>query len=146
MHFQVTPSVGATESATALTQLQELRERGFAPATTGADKNYHTAEFVQGCREMGIAPHVAEIKGRRVAGFDARSKKRGYETSQRLRKRIEEIFGWMKTTGGLRKTRYRGVERTNACAQMVAATYNLLRLAKLGLAALIEPPPAVVGA
>lgn len=141
VHFQVTPSVGVTESTTALVQLDELEDRGFAPASVGADKNYHNAEFVQGCREAGIAPHVAEVKDRQVAGFDGRSKKKGYQTSQRIRKRIEEIFGWAKTTGGLRKTRYRGVERTNACAQMVAATYNLLRLAKLGLQALTEPPP-----
>lgn len=147
VHFQVTPSVGVTESTTALVQIQELREREFQPATVGVDKNYHCHEFVQGCREAGVAPHVAEVKGRRVEGFDGRSKKKGYQTSQRIRKRIEEIFGWMKTTGGLRKTRYCGVERTNACAQMVAATYNLLRLAKLGLQAVMEPPPpAGVGA
>lgn len=144
VHFQVTPAVGVTESATALAQLQELQEREFRPTTVGADKGYHSAEFVQGCREAGIAPHVAQVKGRQVAGFDGRSKKQGYQTSQRIRKRIEEIFGWMKTTGGLRKTRYGGVERTNACAQMVAATYNLLRLAKLGLQALTEPPPPTV--
>jgi len=65
-----------------------------------------------------------------------------------VRKPIQEIFGWMKTRGGLRKTRYRGVEPTNACAQMVAATYNLLRLAKLGLRALAQaaPPGALAGA
>ena len=145
--LEVTPSVGVTESETALRQMGELQERGFDPQTAGADKNYHNKEFVQGCRALGVAPHVAEVKGRQVAGFDGRTKKAGYHTSQRLRKRIEEIFGWMKTTGGLRKTRYRGVARTNACAQMVAATYNLLRLAKLGLDALAAaPPPAAVGA
>ena len=98
----------------------------------GADKGYHCQEFVQGCRELGVAPHVAEVKGRTVPGFDERTKKQAYQKSQRIRKRIEESFGWMKTTGGLRKTRYRGVEKTNVCGQMVAATYNLLRLAKLG--------------
>ena len=93
-----------------------------------------------------MAPHVAEVKGRKVPGLDGRTKKRGYQTSQRLRKRIEEIFGWMKTTGGLRKTRYRGVERIHACAQMVVATYNLLRLAKLAAQAAAAPPPAPAGA
>ena len=145
--FEVTPSVGVTESQTALAQVRQLRSREFAPTTVGADKGYHSQEFVQGCRESGVAPHVAEVKGRQVAGLDGRTKKRGYETSQRLRKRIEEIFGWMKTTGGLRKTRYRGVERTHACGQMVAATYNLLRLAKLGFQAVMgSPPPQRVGA
>ncbi|TCO88206.1 DDE family transposase, partial [Chthoniobacter flavus] len=58
-----------------------------------------------------------------------------------------EIFGWMKTTGGFRKTRYRGVERTHFCGQMVVATYNLLRLAKLNLEAMMAaPPPTEVGA
>jgi transposase len=147
VHFEVTPSVGVTESTTALSQLQALQEQGFTPTTAGADKNYHNQEFVQGCRTAGIAPHVAEVKGRQVAGLDGRTKKRGYQTSQRLRKRIEEIFGWMKTTGGLRKSRYRGVERTHACAQMVVGTYNLLRLAKLAVQAMLEaPPPAVAGA
>jgi transposase len=141
--FQVTPSVGVTESTTALAQVQELQEREFTPTTVGADKGYHTTEFVQGCREAAVAPHVAEIQGRKVPGFDGRTKKRGYQTSQCLRKRIEEIFGWMKTTGGFRKTRYRGVARTNACGQMVAATYNLLRLAKLVAAG---PPLQEVGA
>ena len=145
--FEVTPSVGVTESQTALAQMGELQERGFAPASVGADKGYHSKEFVQGCREAGVAPHVAEVKGRKVAGFDGRTKKSGYGKSQRLRKRIEEIFGWMKTTGGLRKTRYRGVERTNACAQIIVATYNLLRLAKLQLQAMAaSPPPQTVGA
>jgi len=145
--FAVTPSVGVTESTQALAQVRELQDREFTPRTVGADKGYHNKEFVQGCREAGVAPHVAEVKGRQVAGFDGRTKKNGYQTSQRMRKRIEEIFGWMKTTGGLRKTRYRGVERTHFCGQMVAATYNLVRLAKLNLLAMIEaPPPAEVGA
>ena len=145
--FGVTPSVGVTESAKAVEQVRELQERQFIPKTVGADKNYHCKDFVGGCRELGVAPHVAEIKGRQVEGFDGRTKKRGYQTSQRIRKRIEEIFGWMKTTGGLRKTRYGGVERTHFCGQMVVATYNLVRLAKLKLAAMIaDPPPAEAGA
>jgi len=104
--FEVTPSVGVTESEMAVAQVGQLLEREFQPKTVGADKGYHTKEFVQGCREAGVAPHVAEVKGRKVKGFDQRAKKRGYETSQRIRKCIEEIFGWMKTTGGFRKTRF----------------------------------------
>jgi hypothetical protein len=56
----------------------------------------------------------------------------GYAVSQRVRKRIEEIFGWMKTTGNFRRTRYRGRERTQLAAYLVGAAYNLLRIAKLG--------------
>jgi transposase len=142
--LQVTASVGVTEPETALTQIKNLAAWGFAPKSTGADKGYHTKDFVQGCREMGVAPHVAEVSERQVAGLDARTTKaKAYQTSQRIRKRIEEIFGWMKTTGGLRKTRYRGVERTHGCAQIVAATYNLLRMAKL---AAEGPPLQEVGA
>ncbi len=146
VHFEVTPAVGVTESQTALGQIQQLAERGFEPQSVGADKGYHQSEFVQGCRAAGVTPHVAEIKGRKVPGFDGRTKKQGYQASQRVRKRIEEIFGWMKTTGGLRKTRYRGVERTHACAQMVVATYNLLRLAKLAAQTALASPPAEAGA
>ena len=142
--FEVTPAVGVSESQTAVAQIQELAERGFEPQSVGADKAYHQREFVQGCRAAGVAPHVAEVKERTVPGFDGRTKKQGYQASQRLRKRIEEIFGWMKTTGGLRKTRYRGVVRTHACAQMVVASYNLLRVAKLAAqAAVASPPPPV---
>jgi transposase len=79
--FEVTPPVGVTESETAVTQMNELRERDFNPRTAGADKNYHCKEFVQGCRALGVAPHVAEVKGRTVPGFDGRTKKAGYAVS-----------------------------------------------------------------
>ena len=146
VHFEVTPSVGVTESEVGVKLLEELREREFNPKSVGADKNYHNRTFVEGCRSEGIAPHVAEIEGRKVEGFDKRSKKSGYEKSQRCRKRIEEIFGWAKTVGCFRKTRYRGVEKTNACGQIVVATYNLLRLAKLQIMAALTDPPQCVGA
>jgi hypothetical protein len=72
----------------------------------------------------------------RVPGLDGRTtQKPGYQTSQRIRKRVEEIIGWIKTVGGLRRSRYRGQERTQAWAYFVAGTYNLLRLARLELAA-----------
>ena len=58
----------------------------------------------------------------------------GYQTSQRIRKQVEEIFSWIKTVGGLRRSRYRGRERTQAWAYFVAGTYNLLRMARLDLA------------
>jgi len=141
--FEVRPAIGVSESEAAAQQIAQLQARRFAPRTVGADKGYHSRTFVQGCREAGVTPHVAELKGRAVEGFDAATKAEpGYAVSQRLRKRIEEIFGWAKTTGGFRKTRYRGVERTHACGQMVAAAYNLIRLAKLGLQTAFESPPA----
>ncbi len=115
--FEITPAVGVTENEMALAQVRELRDREFVPKTVGADKGYHTRDFVGGCRALGVVPQVAEVKDRQVAGFDGRTKKKGYETSQRIRKRIEEIFGWVKTTGGFRKTRYRGVERTTSAGK-----------------------------
>ncbi len=69
-----------------------------------------------------------------MPGLDGRTTRAsGYQTSQRIRKRIEEIFGWMKTVGGLRRSRYRGIDRTQAWAYFVASAYNLLRMAKLEL-------------
>jgi len=122
------------EPTVALAQVDEHRQSFQAPVQTiGADKAYHQQKFVSGCRERGIKPHVACKDQVKVQGVDGRTtSSRGYQTSRRVRKRVEEIFGWMKTVGGLRRTRYRGTERTQAWAYFVGSTYNLLRLAKLG--------------
>jgi IS5 family transposase len=86
---------------------------------------------------------VARVKGRKTAGLDGRTiRSRAYKMSQTLRKRTEQIFGWMKTVGGMRRSRYRGAERTDAACKWVVAALNLLRLAKLSLA----PPKAIVRA
>lgn len=135
VNLTVRDAIAQTEPEVAREQLAAHRERHDAtPKTVAADKNYHTKDFVGTCREQGIAPHVAQIKGRKTEGLDGRTvRSRGYQMSQRARKRIEEIFGWMKTIGGLRKSRYRGVTRTEMCTQMVGAAYNLLRMARLGM-------------
>jgi transposase len=100
--------------------------------TLGADKGYHTKAFVELLRQRRIAPHIARIENRATPGLDARTTRhRGYAISQRKRKRIEEIFGWMKTVGGLRKTRFIGQAKTQMAAYLVGAAYNLLRLARL---------------
>lgn len=127
--------IATDEPTAALAQVDEHREIfGAKVSTVGGDKAYHQRKFVQGCRERGISPHVACKNGIKVEGLDARTtQSAGYQTSQRLRKRVEEIFGWMKTVGGLRRTRYRGIERTQAWAYLVAGTYNLLRMSKLAL-------------
>ena len=138
------PSVGKTEPEMALEQTDALLKRGFEVKTMGADKNYHTEKFVAGCRDRGIKPHVALIAGRSTEGLEeATAKTEGYLSSQVIRRRIEEIFGWMKTIGGMRKSRYRGVERTHMALQFVAAASNLLRMAKLSTA---PPKPAEMGA
>ncbi len=117
-----------------LDQHQSLHE-GVRVKTVGADKGYHRQAFVSGCRERQIAPHVACKDGVQHVGLDGRTTRQpGYRTSQRIRKRVEEIIGWVKTVGGLRRTRYRGQERTQAWGYFVATTYNLLRVARLELA------------
>lgn len=104
--------------------------------TLGADKGYHTKAFVELLRRRRIAPHIAAIEGRATPGLDRRTTRHsGYAVSQRKRKRIEEIFGWMKTIGGLRKTRFIGQAKTQFAAYLVGAAYNLMRLARLRAAA-----------
>ena len=127
--------IAQDEPTVALAQVDEHRELHEARITTlGADKAYHQKKFVAGCRQREISPHAACKEGIEVSGLDGRTTRcAGYRTSQRLRKRVEEIFGWMKMVGGLRRTRYRGVERTQTWAYFVAGTYNLLRIANLGM-------------
>lgn len=132
--FEVKPAVGAPESAVAVEQMTELRHRGFTPKTVGADKGYHTREFVEGVREQNIVPHCARKDGQKTLHVLLTL---AHAISQKLRKRIEEIFGWVKTTGCFRKSRYRGVARTHAQGQYVVAAANLVRMAKL----LLGSPP-----
>ena len=125
------------EPMVALCQLDEHARlhQGVTPKTLGADKAYHRTDFVSGCRQREVSPHVACKDGVQIAGLDGRTTTQsGYQTSQRIRKRVEEIFGWIKTVGGLRRSRYRGRERTQAWGYFVASTYNLLRLARRELA------------
>jgi len=126
--FDIKPAVGAPESAVAVDQMVELRNRGFKPKTVGGDKGYHTKEFVAGAREHGIVPHPARKVGQKTLHVLLTA---AHSASQKVRKRIEQIFGWSKTTGCFRKSRYRGVERTHAQGQYVIASLNLIRMAKL---------------
>src|SRR5690625_1338517 len=81
--MEVRPAVGVTEAEEALDQMDELRNRGFEPKSVGADKGYHTKNFVRGCRERGIAPHVAAHPDRKTPGLDGRTRRsRGYQASQ----------------------------------------------------------------
>jgi transposase len=133
--IEVSGVLETTEPKAALRQLRRQAKRtGRAPVTVGADKNYHTAEFVSSCRQRQIAPHVAEIKGRQTPGLDRRTTRQpNYALSQRKRKRVEEIFGWMKTIGGLRRSRFLGLQRTGLWAYLVGTAYNLVRMARLAL-------------
>ena len=99
--------------------------------TVGADKGYDTADFVTMCRRMNITPHVACRQWSKVDGRTTRHA--GYQASQRIRKRVEEIFGWVKTVGGGRKLRYKGVARNRLWWELTAVAYNLVRMARLSL-------------
>lgn len=132
--FTMHHPISQSEAKMALTQIDEHQELypGVSRQSLGADKAYHQKVFVTGCREREIAPHAARKAGVKVAGLDGRTtSQESYKTSQQIRKRVEEIFGWMKTVGGFRRSRYLGMERTQAWGYFVAATYNLVRLAKL---------------
>lgn len=130
---QVTTAVGVTET-TAATELlaRQIDQADRPPHSVGADKGYHNAEMVDFCRAHDIAPHIAPIKNRQVQGLDGRTTRTlGYQTSQKVRKRVEEIFGWCKEVGGLRRTRKRGVDRVGLSALLILSSYNLVRMAKL---------------
>ena len=101
-------------------------------STVGADKLYDQTEFVSRCRKLGVTPHVAQNSKNRSSRIDGRTTRQpGYGTSQKKRKRIEEIFGWMKTVGGLRKLRYRGRRRVNWIFVFCSAAFNLIRMANI---------------
>ena len=135
--FTLHHPIRESEPAVALAQVdahQKLHQ-GVNVLTVGADKAYHQKGFGQGCREREIALHVACKDNVNVAGLDGRTTTRqSYQVSLKIRKRVEEIFGWIKTVGGFRRSRYRGRERTQAWGCFVAGTYHLLRMARLELA------------
>jgi transposase len=130
--FQVEPADGLAERRAAVAMADE-RLAGSRRITLGGDKGYDTRDFVATCRALNITPHVAQNDARPGgSALDARTTGQpGYAVSQWIRKRIEEAFGWMKTVGGLRKTRYRGRERVQMHAYLVGAAYNLIRIARL---------------
>jgi|SRR5579871_3233872 len=126
--FQVDEANGTAERDIAIDMLEvHLSGRG---ATVAGDKGYDTRDFVEGCRARNITPHVA--RKQRYSAVDARTTRhKGYAISQRFRKRIEEVFGWMKTVGNFRKTRFKGFHRNQLAAYMLGAAYNLLRITRL---------------
>jgi len=139
--FQVTSATGTAERDVVPVLLDEARERGFHPETMGGDKNYDTWECVKVMRQRRVTPHVAQNRSGRSSAIDRRTTRHpGYALSQRIRKRVEEIFGWMKTVGGFRRTRYRGLDRTGLAGYLVATAYNLVRMAKLLVSQQREAP------
>ena len=124
------PATGTAEREAAVELLAELPDSGRI--TLGADKNYDTRDFVEQLREMEVTPHVAQNDTHRRSAIDDRTTRHpGYGISQQKRKRIEEIFGWLKTVGGLRKLRHRGRERVEWIFTFAVAVYNLVRIRNL---------------
>ena len=130
--FQTTQATGTAERDIVPELLGQAQERGFHPRTLGGDKGYDTRDCVADLRGRGVTPHVAQNNKGRSSAIDGRTTRHpGYAVSQRIRKRVEEIFGWMKTVGGFRRTRYRGLDRTGLAGHLVATAYNLVRMSKL---------------
>jgi IS5 family transposase len=127
---RLTVAAGTAERDTAERLVGDLP--GRHRITVGGDKAYDTREFVQSLRALNAVPHVAQNRKGRSSAIDGRTTRHpGYVISQRLRKRVEEIFGWMKTVGNLRKTRHRGIERVGWMFTLTAAAYNLVRIRNL---------------
>jgi len=126
---RVTEANGTAERTTALDMIEDNAGPG---STVGGDKNYDTADFVAGCRGRGCTPHVSQNDTNRRSAIDARTTRHpGYRISTIKRKQIEEPFGWIKTVGGLRKTRHRGRGLVEWFFVLTAAAYNLIRIPKL---------------
>jgi transposase len=136
VEIQIAPATGTAERDTAIAMID-----GYLPGneriTLAGDKGYDTRGFVEKCRERNVTPHVAKNEGpRRSSAIDGRTTRHpGYSVSQVIRKRVEEIFGWTKTVANFRKTRFRGLERTQLASYLVGAAYNLMRIGKLLTAA-----------
>jgi transposase len=125
----LTTATGTAERAAAEAML--AGQTGRHRATLGADQGYDAADFVAAVRALNVTPHIAQNTSRRSAIDGRTTRHPGYALSQRIRKRIEEAFGWMKTTGGFRKTRHRGTARVGWLFTLTAAACNLVRLPKL---------------
>ena len=123
----------ATGTAEREAALEMVADRpGNHRITLGADKAYDVAAFVTDLRDYGVTPHVAQNTTNRRSAIDGRTTRHpGYAVSGRVRKRIEEVFGWAKTAAGFRKTRHRGVARVGWMFTLTATAYNLVRLPKL---------------
>jgi len=124
---ETTQATGTAEVDAALRLLDAVG--GDRRLTVGGDKGYDQRPFVEGCRMRNVTPHVARKQHSAVDGRTTRHP--GYQVSQTIRKRVEEIFGWQKTVGGLRKLRFKGVKRAGLWVTLSATVFNLVRMATL---------------
>jgi transposase len=126
----LTRADGHAERVAALALIEPHADRPRA-ITLGADKAFDAQDFVNELRTMGVTPHVAQNTTRRSAIDRRTTRHPGFAASQRVRKRIEEAFGWIKTIAGQEKTRFCGVERVGFAFTLAAAAYNLVCLPRL---------------
>jgi len=128
---RLTPATGEAESEAALDMAAAIP--GEHRITMGGDKAYDTRYFVGTLRTMKVTPHIAG-KNASYSSIDGRTTRHpGYVVSQRKRKRVEEIFGWLKTVALMRKTRHRGVARVGWMFTFATAAYNLVRMRNLAV-------------
>jgi len=127
---RLTLATGTAEREAALAMIEDVP--GRHRITLGGDKGYDAASFVAALRALNATPHVAQNTSGRRSAIDGRTTRHaGYRASQIIRKRIEEVFGWAKSTAPMRKTRHRGLERVGWQFTFTAAAYNLVRIPKL---------------
>jgi len=127
---QLSKATGTAECDAALNMLANIADD--QRVTVGTDKAYDTRDFVEKARAMNVTPHVTQNTKGRSSAIDGRTTRHeGYVVSLRCRARIEEIFGWLKTVGGQRKTRYRGEELVGWMFELSLAAYNLVRMRRL---------------
>jgi len=127
VNSRLTQAHGKAEPSAALEMVAQIP--GLRRVTLGADKGYDRKEFVRELRDHNVTPHIAQ---KQWSAIDQRtSRQAGYAISQTQRKRVEEIFGWLKTVAGLRKTRHRGVQRVGWMFTLALAAYNLVRMRNL---------------
>ena len=134
VNTRLTPATGTAEreAALALVASRPTTQR----ITLGGDKHYDTQAFVQDLRAVRVTPHVAQHTTNRVSAIDGRTTRHyGYAVSQQKRKRVEEVFGWLKTVGLMRKVKLRGIQRVGWLFTFAAAVYNLVRIRNLVAAA-----------
>jgi transposase len=127
--MMITEANGYAEREAAVAMLDRVQTR--KRITLGADRGYDVKSFVGQLRERGVTPHVAQMTSRRPAVDDRTTRHPGYAVSIRARMQIEKVFGWMKSVGGLRRSRLAGIRKVQLSAYLVGAAYNLLRLGKL---------------
>lgn len=137
--FLINVATGKAERDAVPELLSRAMVQGFHPRTVGSDKGYDTKECVAAQRNLGVTPHVTQNQHKtHRSAIDGRTTRHpGYAVSLRIRKRVEEIFGWMKTVGGFRRTRTRGLAKTQMAGYLVAAAYNLVRMGKLAAKAAV---------